>query len=976
MTSQIVQSTAKQLVSPGGSVTFSLTGVAAGNALVITLQYGGSSSNIAGATYPTGWTAQSVKASSGGGRADVAFITNVAGGTESVTVSAAAGTYFTGEMHEVAGLAASPLDLVLTVTGGGTTLTPTAANHTTAQASEIIFSVVGYDPYNTGGTLGSTPPTGYTSLWQETDGNANAAGAGAYKVLSAITTVADTWTGLTATYNYAISVSLKLGGSAPTSATTTESASGADASSVTVITSATQAENASASDLETTGNAEARSIPEAASGADVVAQSSQTSSATAESASAADTVTTAGGVTPTLVAHTMKVDYEGTGVSPLSTSPINVPQGATILIHAGTQPAGVVASIADSSSNTIQQVGTNETFLAGGGGTLMWKVVNAKADAAYVVTITKTAGYQTDETTIDVMVFSGSSGVGAFNYSNNSDASGTPLTTTGNNSVVAAFWDSDDYNASNTYGVNAPYTLVDSDGAAANSICGADAYTTVANSGTATAPTFTATSTLTGAGALWLVEVLAGQGTSEAVSDTEPATAADATSSTASTGTAQAESASGVDASATTSAVTAADSESASAADSSNGAAETTASQTDSSTAVDSPAQTSSTATAQADNASALDATTQSSVTTAAEAEAASAADGASTGNAEAASLAEAGSAADIAATLILAISQIAESATAAVVAAAQSNTVAVLQEPASASDAQAASQAGVSSVAEQGAAADAPASAEQVGASTAEAGSAGDQPSSGNVLPAASAESGAAADSLSATVAFLSAAQEIASATDALAYAASTITDAAEAAHAADLVATLAQLSQSITEAALAQDTTSLIQTLAEIAEWQYVATQAARSWAVSMPGRSFYAGAAFRSFYILATSNMAMQFPSAIDPGDVKVLTLDATADLPAGVTLTGAPTVEVVVTRGTDANAGAHFTQPTINTTPVTVTTPTGTTTIAVGLCVQLVAAGCLDGCWYEIRVTCQTTQANNIEVLKGVLTCTAS
>ena len=597
MTSQIVQSTAKQLVSPGGSVTFSLTGVAAGNALVITLQYGGSSSNIAGATYPTGWTAQSVKASSGGGRADVAFITNVAGGTESVTVSAAAGTYFTGEMHEVAGLAASPLDLVLTVTGGGTTLTPTAANHTTAQASEIIFSVVGYDPYNTGGTLGSTPPTGYTSLWQETDGNANAAGAGAYKVLSAITTVADTWTGLTATYNYAISVSLKLGGSAPTSATTTESASGADASSVTVITSATQAENASASDLETTGNAEA-------------------------------------------------------------------------------------------------------------------------------------------------------------------------------------------------------------------------------------------------------------------------------------------------------------------------------------------------------------------------------------------ASLAEAGSAADIAATLILAISQIAESATAAVVAAAQSNTVAVLQEPASASDAQAASQAGVSSVAEQGAAADAPASAEQVGASTAEAGSAGDQPSSGNVLPAASAESGAAADSLSATVAFLSAAQEIASATDALAYAASTITDAAEAAHAADLVATLAQLSQSITEAALAQDTTSLIQTLAEIAEWQYVATQAARSWAVSMPGRSFYAGAAFRSFYILATSNMAMQFPSAIDPGDVKVLTLDATADLPAGVTLTGAPTVEVVVTRGTDANAGAHFTQPTINTTPVTVTTPTGTTTIAVGLCVQLVAAGCLDGCWYEIRVTCQTTQANNIEVLKGVLTCTAS
>ena len=166
-------------------------------------------------------------------------------------------------------------------------------------------------------------------------------------------------------------------------------------------------------------------------------------------------------------------------------------------------------------------------------------------------------------------------------------------------------------------------------------------------------------------------------------------------------------------------------------------------------------------------------------------------------------------------------------------------------------------------------------------------------------------------------------------------------------------------------------------ITTLSANPEWQFYAAMPQRSFYAAMPQRSFYAAMPFRSFYALCTSNMATQIPSAIDPGDVKVITLDATADLPAGVTLTSVQKVEIVVTRNTDANAAAHFTSPTINTTPVTTTNASGqTVTIAAGLCVQLIASGCVDAVWYEIRVTCATTQSNNVEVLKAVLACTAS
>lgn len=155
------------------------------------------------------------------------------------------------------------------------------------------------------------------------------------------------------------------------------------------------------------------------------------------------------------------------------------------------------------------------------------------------------------------------------------------------------------------------------------------------------------------------------------------------------------------------------------------------------------------------------------------------------------------------------------------------------------------------------------------------------------------------------------------------------------------------------------------------------YYAVMPARFFYAAAPFRAFYAKAPFRSFYALCQSDMAVPIPYAIDPSETKVLTLDATADLPSGVTLTGTPTVDVVVLSGSDGSAAAHFTGAVMNSTPITVDTATGgTVTIATGLAVQLIASGCVDGVQYEIRITCQTSQSNNVEVLKATLTCSAS
>ncbi len=1005
----IVQSSALTIRNGDSVAQATLSNVTAGNAIVVTAVAwtGGSTSNALkatdGATNLTGYNAF---APPDGSPAFVAWELAVAAGSHTInvtTTTANTGTFYDVMVHEVSGLGTTQPSVTTSNTTTGTTLALSGA--TPAQNDCIVFTVIADDGNSSSGTASATTPTGYTSLWSEMAGASNQVGAAAYQIQTTAAPVAPSWTALNAaggagwgavavafapvSSGTTITASESEAGSAadsssasastaPTSAAMVEAGSSADAQSVSVITAAVQSDAANAADTSTTGGNEAAGMAEPASAADASAQTSQTSAAQTEIASGADSPALSGG-TSSVLAYASQADPNQTSTtSPLITAGITTPaSGSTIIVNLLTESTSTapVSNFSDSYGNAWTLVATN--YYAGGTAangsfpSYLLKCVNAKGGPNHTFQLVKNSVQ--DECTIYAVVLNGGD-IGNWTADTTGTYAGT-VTTSGANSTVLSFWSPNDTGAAgytDNYHAPSGWVQMANNNNAYNSMSGADAYLSpVAAAGTAITATWTADNTGGGINpgqSMYMVEVTAPPGTLDSVTETESASVADASTSATQASTAQAETAHGSDASSSAAAVTAAESDSGTAADTPASSGLTAAAQPEPTTGTDTTASAASMTAAQTDGGTGADASTQSGLTTAWQPEAVTAADSVSTGNVAAAASSESGNATDTIATLILSISQIGESAAAAAVAAAHAYTTAAANEAANAADVTVAAQAGVSSVAESAPVTDASASIEQVTAASSESGAAADHPASGNVTPSSASEAGNATDTLSATLALLSSAQEIAAATDALTYAASTITDAAEAAHAQDLIANLAQLSQSITEAANAQDATAILSTLSEIAEWQYYAAQAARY---------FYAGTPFRSFYALCTSDMATQIPSAIDPSETKVLTLDATADLPSGVTLTGTPTVEVVVTRGTDPNPSAIVKASAINTTPVSVTNASGqVVTIAPGLCVQVEVSGCLDGCWYEIRVTCSTTDPKNVEVLKAILTCTAS
>ena len=114
------------------------------------------------------------------------------------------------------------------------------------------------------------------------------------------------------------------------------------------------------------------------------------------------------------------------------------------------------------------------------------------------------------------------------------------------------------------------------------------------------------------------------------------------------------------------------------------------------------------------------------------------------------------------------------------------------------------------------------------------------------------------------------------------------------------------------------------------------------------------------------------AQPFPSVKDPLETRVLTFDDTADLASGETLTSILSTTITAVRGTDPNPSAIITSAAINTQAVTV----GAILIAVGMCVQAICTGGLDGCWYEIRIQCATSNPDKIVTLKAILQVSAS
>lgn len=152
--------------------------------------------------------------------------------------------------------------------------------------------------------------------------------------------------------------------------------------------------------------------------------------------------------------------------------------------------------------------------------------------------------------------------------------------------------------------------------------------------------------------------------------------------------------------------------------------------------------------------------------------------------------------------------------------------------------------------------------------------------------------------------------------------------------------------------------------------ADARYYAAMGVRGFYAALPERPFYSAASLRSFYILDDPDVTPTLDTK-DPSEKVVLTLDATADLAAGETLTGTPTVSVVVMVGNDPNASSMVTLPQVNAAPVTIKTSRGTVTIATGQCVQAVCANGVNGSQYLVAATCTTSNPDKVLTLKGIL-----
>ena len=222
--------------------------------------------------------------------------------------------------------------------------------------------------------------------------------------------------------------------------------------------------------------------------------------------SGGSTSTTGGAVA--VVAHTIEVNTYGSGTSPMTTPAITTPaSGSLILVQVLTGHEPTFAGLSDDKGNHYIEIGGPQTY-AGGAGSYLFACANAAGGAGHTWTLTKASGYGSDEATIYVVVLAGASGVGSWSYSGTSAYSGTPIATTAANSMVVSFWGPADYTgAVNTYTPPAGWTKGDSNIHSANENTGADAWKTVAKSGTTVNATWTAATAITDpTGSMWLVE--------------------------------------------------------------------------------------------------------------------------------------------------------------------------------------------------------------------------------------------------------------------------------------------------------------------------------------------------------------------------------------------------------------------------------------------------------------------------------------
>ena len=552
-----VQSTGRVLANGVSSITYSLTGVTASNTLLASATHGSTTTSEPAATWPSAsWVTHLISSPAGGGKTEVGVLpgASVAAGSQSCTVTGLAGTYWVGSMEEWAGITPSaPVDLVLaatTASGSTGSITPTGTPDTTTVANELLYSVCGNDPYENSGTITDTQPTGYTQLWQETDANNYATGCGAYKVLTAITTVADTWTaGLDGnaitislkgasggtTYNQSVSGSITAAGSLQRQVNKATAGSITAAGSLQVQSAHAQMIAGSivptGSLLKRTSRGLSGTITAAGSLAKRTARS-LTGSMTPAGALAtmsviskaiAGTITAAGSLATslipaptaaTLLFHVGHADVSGSGTSPMPTSPVDTPSTVPLIVIAiAGQSDSTFATpvVTDNKGNTYTQVGTTHNYAGITAPTALYKCDNAVGGTGHIFYLNKASA--TDEATIMVTGWN-SSGMGAESYTGTGTYTAGPLTTTGNNSCVASYWYPADYSGVNPSVYYAPsgWTGLDFFENGLNTNSGADAYIAVPASGTGVTATWSSVQTLQPTQGHWLVEILAPTG--------------------------------------------------------------------------------------------------------------------------------------------------------------------------------------------------------------------------------------------------------------------------------------------------------------------------------------------------------------------------------------------------------------------------------------------------------------------------------
>ena len=537
----IVQSSPLEVVNGAQTAVTTLSGVTAGNAIVITASQYSPSANDAPVFKDGSTTLTQYNAYTPGGNyssAAVGWELAVAAGSHTITAefaSAVTAGYYNFMVHEVSGLGTTQPSVTVSGTTTGATLALSGA--TPAQNGCIVFTAIADDANLSSSTATATAPSGYTPLWSDMAGSTSQVGAAAYQIQTTAAPVSPAWTGLNAgggvgwsavavafapagggtTYNQSVTGSLVPAGSLQVQSAHAQTLAG----SITPAGSLLKQTSKGLSGTVTAAGALAKRTARSLAGSVIPAGALTTMSVISKAISG--TITAAGSLATslipaptaaTLLFHVGHADVSGSGTSPMPTSPIDTPSTISLIVIAiagQSDSTFATPTVTDNKGNTYTQVGTTHNYAGITAPTALYKCDNAVGGTGHIFYINKASA--TDEATIMVTGWD-SSGMGAESYTGTGTYTAGPLTTTGNNSCVASYWYPADYSGVNpsVYTTPSGWTGLDFFENGLNTNSGADAYIAVPTSGTGVTATWSSAQTLQPTQGHWLVEILAPTG--------------------------------------------------------------------------------------------------------------------------------------------------------------------------------------------------------------------------------------------------------------------------------------------------------------------------------------------------------------------------------------------------------------------------------------------------------------------------------